>query len=281
MTKKRKQPFGYAMQNGKIVINESEAALVRDIFIAYKNGNSYSQIVKILNKQPIPYFNPGTPWAKTMVARILSNTAYQGSEQYPAVITQDEYQDALSKKPITGACLEQFQDFKAIRHMVKCSNCGSPLKMGNNRYRNVKWSCPSCGVFASRTADTMVHLAEIINHLIETPEQLHGSPRKKVSEAIELRRKEDAFACEINNSAFDEQKARIAAILLASARYDVLGSEEYETRKIKYILSHTQKSEELDTTLLREIADEIIIHSDGKIGLKMKNGQIIERNESV
>ena len=120
-----------------------------------------------------------------------------------------------------------------------------------------------------------------INRLIDAPEQVQGVPSRKISEEIELRRKEDAFTCEINNTAFDESQARQAAILLAAARYDVLGSEEYETLRIRDLLTKTEKSEELDTTVLRSIATEIVIHPDGKIGLKMKNGQIIERNEST
>ncbi len=281
MAKNRKRPFGYDMHGGQNVINEGEANLVKEIFAAYKNGSSYAKIVEMLNNQPIPYFNQDAPWVKTMVARILNNLVYVGNDQYPAIITQEDFQAALEKRPVTGSCLEQFQDHKAIRHMVKCGNCGRSLKIGNNRYRNVRWSCPSCGTFQSRTSETIPHLTEIINRLIDAPEQVQGVPSRKISEEIELRRKEDAFTCEINNTAFDESQARQAAILLAAARYDVLGSEEYETLRIRDLLTKTEKSEELDTTVLRSIATEIVIHPDGKIGLKMKNGQIIERNEST
>lgn len=119
----------------------------------------------------------------------------------------------------------------------------------------------------------------MINRLIGSPERIQEPPARRIAEEIELRRVEEEFACEINNSAFNEVKAREIAIQLASARYDVLGSEEYETLRIRSILSSAAMSDKLDTDLLKSIALEAVIHSDGAIGLKMRNGQIIEGSE--
>ena len=273
MTRNRKRPFGYGLKRGEISINEAEAAVVKSIFAAYITGHSYNEIVAMLNSQPISYGDSEIEWNKNMVARILSNPIYQGDERYPALISAEEYQAASARS------LEQHQDLRAIRQIVKCDQCGSLLEPGKGRYRNIRWNCPKCGILSCRSSETVEQLHAMINRLIGSPERIQEPPARRIAEEIELRRVEEEFACEINNSAFNEVKAREIAIQLASARYDVLGSEEYETLRIRSILSSAAMSDKLDTDLLKSIALEVVIHSDGAIGLKMRNGQIIEGSE--
>ena len=279
MTRNRKRPFGYGLKRGEISINEAEAAVVKSIFAAYITGHSYNEIVAMLNSQPISYGDSEIEWNKNMVARILSNPIYQGDERYPALISAEDYQAASARRPITGSCLEQHQDLRAIRQIVKCDQCGSFLEPGKGRYRNIRWNCPKCGILSCRSSETVEQLHAMINRLIGSPERIQEPPARRIAEEIELRRVEEEFACEINNSAFNEVKAREIVIQLASARYDVLGSEEYETLRIRSILSSAAMSDKLDTDLLKSIALEVVIHSDGAIGLKMRNGQIIEGSE--
>ena len=259
MTRNRKRPFGYGLKRGEISINEAEAAVVKSIFAAYITGHSYNEIVAMLNSQPVPYGDPETEWNKNMVARILSNPIYQGDERYPALISAEEYQAASARRPITGSCLEQHQDLRAIRQIVKCDQCGSLLEPGKGRYRNIRWNCPKCGILSCRSSETVEQLHAMINRLIGSPERIQEPPARRIAEEIELRRVEEEFACEINNSAFNEVKAREIAIQLASARYDVLGSEEYETLRIRSILSSAAMSDKLDTDLLKSIALEVVV----------------------
>ena len=51
----RKQPFGYKMSLGKIVIQESEAKLVQEIFLRYIAGESLNELTESLRQQDIPY----------------------------------------------------------------------------------------------------------------------------------------------------------------------------------------------------------------------------------
>ena len=46
--KNRKLPFGYALHGGEIVINQSEANAVGDIFRLYTGGTSLSGIAEVL-----------------------------------------------------------------------------------------------------------------------------------------------------------------------------------------------------------------------------------------
>ena len=60
----RKQPFGYKMSLGEIVIQESEAKLVQEIFLRYIAGKSLNELTKSLRQQDIPY-DGGRLWNKS------------------------------------------------------------------------------------------------------------------------------------------------------------------------------------------------------------------------
>ena len=68
----RKQPFGYKMSLGEIVIQESEAKLVQEIFRRYIAGESLNKLTEALRQQDISY-DEGRLWNKNMVARILAD----------------------------------------------------------------------------------------------------------------------------------------------------------------------------------------------------------------
>ena len=70
MASNRKQPFGYKMEWGEIVIQKQEASVVRWIFQTYLAGASYNDLTEALEKGDVPY-EVGKLWNKNMVARIL------------------------------------------------------------------------------------------------------------------------------------------------------------------------------------------------------------------
>lgn len=51
----RRQPFGYHICDGSVVINHTEADIVKHIFHAYICGSSYSEIKVSLSNQSVSY----------------------------------------------------------------------------------------------------------------------------------------------------------------------------------------------------------------------------------
>ena len=92
----RKQPFGYKMALGKIVIQESEAKLVQEIFLRYIAGESLNELTEALRHQDIPY-DEGRLWNKNMVARILADVRYTGEKGYPKLPKKTEAQKVLRR----------------------------------------------------------------------------------------------------------------------------------------------------------------------------------------
>ena len=55
MKKIRYIPYGYTMRNGRTVIAQDEAMVIREIFSAYINGASLQSIAELLTERKIPY----------------------------------------------------------------------------------------------------------------------------------------------------------------------------------------------------------------------------------
>ncbi len=267
----RKIPFGYCMREGHICIVEAEAEAVRMIFTSYAEGNSYEALAEWLNNGALAYF-PGKRWNKNTVARMLQDERYLGSRAYPAIISEEVFG---SRKPNTSG-KSNCPQIKDIRILAHCGVCGKAVR----RERMDTWRCPHCMTSAVRTTDQqlMDSTAELLWGLCEHPDAVGLPPAADVEGSGILAAKND-FDHELERAEFDESAAREKAISLAAARFNALGSEAYETMRIQYILAKMEQSGGLDTALLRQITSAIQIHPTGEISLKLKNGQIIERND--
>ena len=76
-------PFGYAVDenSGTLILDETKAAVVRDIFTSRVAGSSYAKIASILNKQQIK--SPrGGDWQKQGIAFLLKNRIYHLGEYH-------------------------------------------------------------------------------------------------------------------------------------------------------------------------------------------------------
>lgn len=267
----RKLPFGYSMRGGQICVVDAEAEIVRMIFAGYGSGNSYETLAEWLNDGRHTY-SSGKQWNKNTVARILQDERYLGNSIYPAILTADVFQ---TRKPTVSGRPDHPQ-IKDIRLLARCGVCGKVVK----RKRKDTWRCPHCMTLAVTSTDKrlMASVAELLQRLCQHPDTVvFLSDADTESERV-LSAK-NSFSHELENVEFDEAAARAKAISLAAARFDVLGSGDYETMRIKYILARTEQTGGLNTVLLRQITSAILIHPTGEVSLKLKNEQILKRSD--
>lgn len=266
----RTLPFGYRMSHGKIYIVETEAKIVRRVFAGYGEGHSYNDLTKWLNGQSIPYL-PGKPWNKNAVARILRNERYLGDDTYPPIVAQEMFG---SRKPASIGRLNLTQ-VKDIRILAHCGVCGEPVR----RERENTWRCPHCMASAVPSTDQRLidAVAELLQGLCNHPDMV-SNPTSPDDENATILAAENELAHALEAAEFDESAARAKALSLAAARFDALGSEDYETMRIQHLLAGAEPSTELDTVLLRQITSAVLIYPTGEVRLKLKNRQIVERS---
>ena len=156
--------YGFDLINGELVINETEAAVVRRIFGMYLQGVGKQRIADTLNDEGVPKKHGDKKWNTTMIDYILSNERYIGDAllqkkyttdtlpfrlmpnrgekpQYyvenagPAIISKDTYNAAqtLSKKK---ACVRKSNANHILTQTICCPVCGKAFRRLTNNGKN-------------------------------------------------------------------------------------------------------------------------------------------------
>lgn len=267
----RKLPFGYCLRNGQVREEEHEAEIVRLIFRRYAEGASYGTLADELNTLGCPYA-PGRPWNKNMVARVLQDGRYIGRDSFPQIIPPESFRRAMAAKPDVSGTANR-SEIKDIRVLARCAQCHGPMR----RMRKNYWYCSNCMASPSKIKDEALILcvAQLLRSLREHPETISlASAGEGENEAVQTA--QDLLARELEQAEFDEAAARAQVMALASARFDALGSGDYETMRLRHLLDSAKPCDDLDTALLRQIATAVLIHPSGAVSLKLRNGQTLE-----
>ena len=123
MKKTRYIPYGYTMRNGRTVISGEEAEVIREIFNSYLNGASLKAIADELTDHQIPYTQKSAIWDKALIARIIDNAKYAGTEEYDPIIDEEMYEAAVNLK-IARQCkaCEKENDAIGLRRRLDLQN---------------------------------------------------------------------------------------------------------------------------------------------------------------
>lgn len=268
----RKLPFGYCIRDGRICVDEQSADTVRVIFDCYIQMASYEKVADMLVHQETPYI-PEKQWNKNIVARILKERCYMGDDEYPAIIPQDTFHCAEAANTWSCASPEQMRLTKELRSLVRCPSCGGAM----TRNFRANWRCPDCMDTSVKVTDESltISVTELIAQLKERACDIEIPSVLSDSDAVyDL---ETELEQELNRNELDEATAKQKAIALAAAYFNTLSSADYETMRLKYMLSNKEQDGESDTGLLFDITSAILIYPNGAIRQKLKNGQIITR----
>ena len=242
----RKQPFGYKMSLGEIVIQESEAKLVQEVFRRYIAGGSLNELTEALRQQDIPY-DEGRLWNKNMVARILADTRYTGEKRYPKLIDEEQLIAANEKRSNKPQLPKKTEAQKVLRRL-----CGTP---------------PSERVEQSVT--------DLLNGLANCPERIQ---HQRSSAPATHAKTQEALNDTPAQQPIAEDSATVLIPQLAAEQYAALGDEEYETNRLRRLFSAFECVAELNADLLKSTVSEVLVTRQN-VKLRLKNGQVIERSD--
>ena len=245
----RKQPFGYRMTLGEITIQPEEAELVRFIFQGYSTGATLGELTKALCRQEIPYYE-GRSWNKNMVSRILEDGRYVGEKGYPALIEPVQLRAAAEKRTARARPPQKTPAQKALRRL-----CGAP---------------------PSERVEKLV--TDLLNELIRCPDRIQPAVSQVVGAACGKTREELTSALE--RQPIDEDNARALLLQLAAEQYDAIGNTEYETVRLRRLLTGRKPMTEPDAELLQSAVSKIVI-TNKCMTVTLKNGQAIERRDQM
>ena len=267
--------FGWQYEGGKIVLQEGEASVLRNMYQAYKLGKSLAALVEKLEALEIEYQEGKTDWNKSRVRRLLSDKRYLGTEEYPAVIDPETF-EAVQKR-----LKEANQQAKADRkadiyqiHNVRCDRCGAIMKRrtsySGKRYE--KWVCQnkSCHIIAAKPDVKMIEdLLTQLNHLIENPQEIRYE--KKTKESAKAR---PYILSKLPIEAENEDAYQRLTAQTAAA-YSRLDTNEYLTQRLREDFKEKEPLSVFSWELYARTVKEVRIEASGNIHLVLKNDQRI------
>lgn len=239
----RKQPFGYKITLGEVVIHAEEANIVQQIFKQYLMGESLQRLADALQEKGIVY-DDGRSWNKNTIARILEDDRYAGEKGYPKLIEQEQLRAVAEKRAQKAAPPQKTELQKVLRKL-----CGKTIH-----------------------ASVEQQVEALINGLLRTPaliEQPLRCQRRNTSSA------QAELDETLEQQPIDEERAKSLILKIAAGQYEALGDEEYETIRLRRLFA---TSEKMTAELLRSAVTTVEV-VDCQVRLLLKNGQVIERSD--
>ena len=135
--------YGYDLKDHKIIINESQAEIVRYIYEQFSLGVYVKDIIKFLTAKGI--YNNGKPFARNTVYNILKNEKYSGiyrhggevfENMYPQIVPTDIYENVRAKISENKYGKRSVEVVYLLRHKLKCGYCGQPISAETGTSKN-------------------------------------------------------------------------------------------------------------------------------------------------
>lgn len=279
MSKNRRIPFGYMMQNGIITTNPAEVLAVLTIFSEYMAGKS---LLSIAINMKVPY-SENKIWNKNMVKRVLENEKYLSTDNYPQLISEDVFRKVNERKSAKATSLCIIPDeLQEVRNLTVCKECSKRLF----RTKAELWDCRNhdCRPFLFKMTDEMLTVAilNILNTVIANPVLIEAEAT--VSEYIptsEILCKQAEIDRAIDNGTKTAEEIRNDILRLAELKYKHFTyiDVNQKTELLKSLIDNRDQLNTLDIGLLSSCVKRITVSHSCVIEAEFINGVII-KNET-
>lgn len=149
-------PYGYDAVDGKMIVNESQAKIVRFIFAEILSGKGTHKIADDLNHRNVPS-KKGGRWTATTIRGMVGNEKYTGDAVFQKTYTDDHFnrhnnlgeKDQYLIKNHHEAIISH-EDFEAAQDIIEQRGKEKGLEKQNKKYQNRypfsgKIICGQCG----------------------------------------------------------------------------------------------------------------------------------------
>ena len=250
-------PFGYRLENGKLVIKEDEAEVVRRIFDLYLSGFGIQKIARIMNEECVIKSPKFGTWYENTISYILKNEKYKGdailqkrytTEQMPFFLARNKGQkekylvENSNPAIVTREVFEAAQKRLSEKHMIsdkvtdspykkilKCPECKKPMRRKVNK-AGPYWCCRSssiqrstCDLHTIYEKDLDRITERLILKLVNNKDELFKKTLEYLNKVLELGKTRDPRIHEID---MELKNAHSKSHTLASMRVKKLITDE-------------------------------------------------------
>ena len=111
-------PYGYDYVDGKLIVNQKEAPIVKRIFEQYLSGHSMDKIAKELNGEGIPS-KQNKKWGSHTIEQILKNPLYYGFIRWEKYLNKGDYLPLIDQNTFTEVQATIKKRKTVVRHIKK------------------------------------------------------------------------------------------------------------------------------------------------------------------
>jgi hypothetical protein len=288
MAWQRKIPFGYRIVNGEIAINPNEVQAVKRIFSSFLGGASFATIADTMTASGPRYHTEKPDWNKHMVKRMLENPKYAGTDDYPAIITADTYEQAQRLRVSKTENHTPHPDCNnVVKRKLVCAVCGFPYNRHAYKKNESRWwhcSNEECGG-TLKTTDTGLEsrVVFLLNQLIENPALLDITTTPP-SISAEAERLKNEINRELGKTDFDEGRTKALIFAQAAAKYAALGDRddlEQKAESLKNRIAVMPPLTAFDSDFFHAAVTAAMVGAGGVLALRLISGaRIAEEGES-
>ena len=288
MKKTRFIPYGYAIREGRTIIEHTEAEIIREIFDEYIKGASLKDIAENLTQRRIPYTEKTDVWDKARIARIIDNAKYIGDEEYDPIIDEDTYEGAVSMKAARqrNTVQKECEGIALLRNRVKCEDCGSPMvrRICSKRHIKESWTCQNaeCGKrLRISDGDLLQKITILMNRIIENSELLIPKPKTRIVDSPTVANLQRQVDAELGKDHPSEEYIVEKISDIASQLYKETQAKKIIVAQIARKRASMMKPQEnFNCDYFSDLIDYITLSSSGKVRLHTKVGTEITEGEN-
>ena len=184
------------------------------------------------------------------IARILADTRYLGDSGFPVLIDAAVFLDAEEKRKKKAPSVQKTDAQTVLRRKCGC-----------------------------RITPHIEHeVLYLLNCLARNPERIvtPQTPREHSQRLDALKAELEEL---ISQLPVDENRAREVLQEIAAEMYADIDPREYETQRMRRAFQKEELCSELDANLIAMNISAVLVDSNGKVKIRLKNDQIVERGE--
>lgn len=287
MAWQRNIPFGYDIRGGQLITHPQESEAVKSIFSLYLAGLSYSKIAGEMMRRGISYHKHTPDWNKHMVKRILENRRYLGADDYPPLVSEEDYLSAQRRKKDKTTYAPSPAVVEPIREKCRCGVCGAPMMRDTKTHGRARWCCENsaCGNrLAIPDEELRARVLERLSALARAP-HLRRLNRSDAGKALSMEpiRLENEINHEFNRADANPEYLRVLILACTVEKYNELPdlTPRHRVEQLLERLEGDPADEAALQSLLTEAVHTVRIGRNGTITLALTDGQIFERTEET
>lgn len=278
--KNRNIPFGYQYQKGGVMLHPTESAVLKQIIQSYLDGRSLLNIAEELNADQIEYLPGIIGWNKARIMHLLEDKRYLGESGYPAIMDADTYSAIQSKKHKRNNLknTDRQSDIFQMNVPVLCPDCGMEMyRRHDSRCKcPERWTCRNkdCKVLIELSDnDLLSQITEILNQLIQRPEQINNHEPKAIEQTTEQRKLENEIGRMMDAGTQDKKAIQRKLLEVASLKYKSIPADIGIHYRLRANFEIASPLSEFSAELFGITVKAIHMNKDNAIELELLNGQ--------